>query len=149
MDLDAYLARIGHDGPLRADRATLGAMVTAHLDVVPFENLDVRAGVPVGLAPEAAYEKIVAHRRGGWCYELNGLFGWALEQVGFEVRRLSGAVLREKFGDRQRDTHLCLMVTADEPYLVDVGFGGSLAAPLPLLEGERSDPPFTVGLARI
>ena len=65
------------------------------------------------------------------------------------MRRLSAAVLREKLGDVQRDTHLCLMVTLDEPYLVNVGFGSSLRAPLPLREIEREDPPYTVSLTRV
>ena len=149
MDLEAYLTRIGYDGPARPDLETLRGLVAAHVQSVPFENLDVQLNRRLDLTVEAAYAKIVERRRGGWCYELNGLFGWALEQIGFDVRRLSAAVMREKLGDVQRDTHLCLLVTLDEPYLVDVGFGSSLRAPLPLREVERHDPPYTVALTTI
>ena len=67
LDLDAYLKRIGYDGPLRADLETLNALHERHVNAVPFENLDVHAGRPVTLSLEAAYEEIVTRRKGGWC----------------------------------------------------------------------------------
>lgn len=149
MNLEDYLARIGFAGAPRPDLATLSALVAAHVESVPFENLDVQRRRPVTLAAEDAFAKVVGRRRGGWCYELNGLFGWALGEIGFAVRRLGAGVLVDRLGESQRDTHLCLLVTLDAPYLVDVGFGSSLAAPLPLREGERMDAPFTVGLQRV
>jgi N-hydroxyarylamine O-acetyltransferase len=147
MNLSAYLQRIGFAAVPRPDLATLQALQHAHVHSVPFENLDVQLGraVPFGLT--ASFAKIVQRRRGGWCYEMNGVFGWALQQIGFTVQRLSAGVMRERVGDGQLGNHLCLKVTLDRPYLVDVGFGGSLTAPLPLQVGERNDAPFQVQLA--
>jgi N-hydroxyarylamine O-acetyltransferase len=119
------------------------------VNTVPFEDLDVQLGRPVTIDAEAAYRKVVGERRGGWCYELNGLFGWALERIGFEVRRVSAGVMRVKQGDAQLGTHLCLLVTLDQDYLADVGFGSSLREPLALREGRRVDAPYTVELTRI
>jgi N-hydroxyarylamine O-acetyltransferase len=96
---------------------------------------------------EASYDKIVRRRRGGWCYELNGVMGWALSEIGFEVMRISAGVMRVRAGDAQLGNHLCLLVRLDQPYLVDVGFGGSLAEPLPLRASEREDRPYRLGLS--
>lgn len=94
---------------------------------------------PVVLDLEANYTKIVCQRRGGWCYEMNAVMGWALKEIGFEVMRMSAGVMRVRAGDAQMDNHLCLLVRLDQPYLVDVGFGGSLTEPFPLRASERED----------
>ncbi len=75
--------------------------------------------------------------------------GWALKQIGFEVIRMSAGVMRARAGDAQLGNHLCLLVCLDQPYLVDVGFGGSLAEPLPLMASEREDRPYHVGLREL
>jgi N-hydroxyarylamine O-acetyltransferase len=147
MNLTAYLGRIGHAGPVAPDLATLQAVVSAHLAAVPFENLDVQLGRTTSTGLAATYEKLVERRRGGWCYEQNGLLGWALGEIGFDVRRISAGVMRAVRGDAALGNHLALIVRLDRPWLVDVGFGGSQAAPLPLEAGERLDAPFTVSLA--
>ena len=98
---------------------------------VPFENLDIPLGNPISLSLPAFYTKIVERRRGGFCYELNGLFGWLLEQLGFRVRRLSAGV----YGGGQPGPdfdHLTLLVETEEWLLADVGFGDSFVDPLPL-----------------
>ena len=146
--LAGYLDRIGLEGQVRPDFATLAALHRAHLEVIPFENLDVQLGRPGGVALEAVYEKIVRQQRGGWCYEMNGLMCWALQEIGFDVTRMAGGVMRNVLGDRQMGNHLCLLVNLDRHYLVDVGFGGSLAAPMPLEAGERPDTPFRVRLSQ-
>lgn len=147
MELAAYLRRIRFDGRVRPDLATLKAIHRAHQYAVPFENLDVQLRRPVVLEPEASYDKIVCRRRGGWCYEMNGVMGWALRQIGFEVMRVSGGVMRVQAGDAQLGNHLCLLVLLDQPYLVDVGFGGSMAEPFPVKASERDDPPYRLGLS--
>ena len=147
MELSAYLHRIGFDGRVRPDLATLRAIHRAHQYAIPFENLDVQLHRPVVLDVEANYHKIVQQRRGGWCYEMNGVMGWALKQIGFEVMRVSGAVMRVRAGDAHLGNHLCLLVCLAESYLVDVGFGGSLAEPLPLKASEREDSPYRLGLS--
>jgi N-hydroxyarylamine O-acetyltransferase len=137
--------RIGFDGSVRPDLATLIAIHRAHQYAIPFENIDVLLGRPVVLDPEANYDKIVCRRRGGWCYEMNAVMGWALKQIGFEVMRMSAGVMRE--GDAQMGNHLCLLVRVGQPYLVDVGFGGSMAEPLALRASEREDRPYRVWLS--
>ncbi len=149
MDLSAYLRRIRFDGSARPDLATLRAIHRAHQYAIPFENVDVQLRRPVVLDLEANYDKIVHRQRGGWCYELNGVMGWALKQIGFEVMRMSAGVMRVRTGDAQLGNHLCLLVCLDQRYLVDVGFGGSLAEPLPLRASEREDPPYRLGLSEL
>ena len=147
LELSAYLHRIRFDGSARPDLTTLSAIHRAHQYAIPFENLDVLLGRPVVMDIEASYDKIVRRRRGGWCYELNGVMGWALSEIGFEVMRISAGVMRVRAGDAQLGNHLCLLVRLDQPYLVDVGFGGSLAEPLPLRASEREDRPYRLGLS--
>src|SRR5574341_1486100 len=93
MDTAAYLSRIGYQGTLRPDYETLRGLQAAHMYAVPFENLDI---VPlhrnIELDLESLWDKIVTRRRGGFCYELNGLFAWLLQQVGFVVRYLNARV---------------------------------------------------------
>jgi N-hydroxyarylamine O-acetyltransferase len=147
LELSAYLHRIRFDGSVRPDLATLRAIHRAHQYAIPFENIDVLLRRPVILDLEASYDKIVGRRRGGWCYEMNGVMGWALKEIGFEVMRMSAGVMRVREGDAQLGNHLCLLVRLDQPYLVDVGFGGSLAEPLPLRAWEREDRPYRLGLS--
>lgn len=137
MDLGAYLARIGHDGPVRPDLATLKALHRAHLFAIPYENFDVRLERPVSLDVEKAFDKLVTRRRGGWCYEMNGLLGWALGEIGFSVTRLSGAVMRAERGDATLANHLVLKVDLPEgPWIADTGLGDGLTEPIPLAEGD-------------
>jgi N-hydroxyarylamine O-acetyltransferase len=149
LELSAYLRRIRFDGSVRPDLATLRAIHRAHQYAIPFENLDVLLHRPVDLDLEANYDKIVCQRRGGWCYEMNGVMGWALKEIGFEVMRMGAGVMRVRSGDAQLGNHLCLLVCLDQPYLVDVGFGGSLAEPLPLGASDREDRPYRLGLSEL
>ena len=135
MDISAYFHRIGYNGAAKPDLHTLKAIHRAHVFAIPFENLDVQLGRPISAAPEAVFDKIVSRRRGGWCYEMNGLFGWALETIGFDVIRLAGAVDRISMGDKAIGNHLALIVMLDEPWLADAGFGMGLVEPTPLKEG--------------
>jgi N-hydroxyarylamine O-acetyltransferase len=149
MNLPAYFDRIGYSGPRTPDFATLDALMRAHAAHVPFENLDVQLGRRLSLDRDAIFAKLVGARRGGWCYEQNGLFGWALGELGFDVRRLSCGVLRAVNGDAALGNHLALAVTLEgAPWLVDVGFGGSQAGPIPLAAGEHSQAPYTIALAQ-
>lgn len=121
---------------MKPDLATLRALHRAHLLAIPYENLDVQLGRPVTIERPAIFEKIVRHGRGGWCYEMNGLFGWALEQLGFRVVRGAGAVMREVMGDQMIGNHLVLPVTLPEGlYLADVGFGDGPIEPIRLVPG--------------
>lgn len=135
MDLQAYFDRIGFTGEARPDAGTLIALHRAHLLAIPYENLDVQFGRPLTPDPQAAFEKIVTQGRGGWCYEMNGLFGLALEAVGFQVTRLAGAVRRDLMGEVMVGNHLVLRIELDEPWIADVGFGDGALEPFPLREG--------------
>jgi len=98
---------------------------------VPFENLDIHLGSRLVLDREANYEKIVGRRRGGWCFELNGLFAGLLEALGFEVTLLGSRVHGTDWVSQDL-AHLLLRVDLDQPYVVDVGFGEGRFDPLPL-----------------
>ena len=136
MDLKAYFERIGFRGEARPDLATLTALHRAHLQAVPYENLDVQLGRPLTPDPDAAIDKIVARGRGGWCYEMNGVFGSALSEIGFDVTRMAGAANRELLGDIVAGNHLVLRVDIDgKPWIADVGFGDGCQDPVPLREG--------------
>ena len=133
--LDRYFARVGYDGPRGASLRTLRDLHRAHLLAIPYENLDIHLGVPLTLDAEAMFAKLVDERRGGWCYEMNGVFGRVLETLGFDVRYLSGAVGRAARGWRAYGNHLVLVVTLDRPWIADVGFGDGFLTPLPLEPG--------------
>lgn len=124
-------------------------MQRTHVRTVPFENLDVQLGRPVVMDPDACYDKVVHRRRGGWCFELNGVLSWALREIGFDVVRLSGGVRRDVAGDKQMGNHLCLLVRMDRPYLVDVGFGSSLSQPLPLEASTHEQSPYHLTLSNM
>ena len=124
-----YLKRIGWSGAITPTLESLGALLRTHNHNVPFENLDVQLGNPLTTSVEEAYDKIVNGNRGGWCYAQNGLFGWALSQIGIDVRRIAASVMRADNGHTSNANHLALLVSFpsdDTRWLVDVGFGGSL-----------------------
>ena len=144
--LDGYLARIGYSGSLHRDLATIAGLVRAHVQAIAFENIDVQLGQPLDTDPQAAFAKLVKRRRGGWCYEHNGVLGAALVALGFDVVRMSAGVMREVRGDAAMGTHLCLLV--DGRWLVDAGFGSWLGAPVSLEPGTWQQPPFPVNLRK-
>ena len=147
-DLTAYLARIGYAGTPTADLPTLKAIHSAHVQMIPFENLDIQLGQVPSLDLELIFAKLVTRRRGGWCYEMNGLLGAALAAIGFEVTRMSGWVLRDERTDSGFGTHLCLRVMLDQPYLADAGFGAALLYPIALAESAARQDPLPVALRR-
>jgi N-hydroxyarylamine O-acetyltransferase len=134
-DLDAYFDRIHYDGPREPTLATLRGIVAAHVATIPFENLDVLLGRPIALDEPSLVRKLVHERRGGYCFENNGLLLHVLTALGFAVEPLSARVRLQ----RPRDfipprTHVFLRVEIDgTPWLADVGVGGlSPTAPLRL-----------------
>src|SRR5262249_7358293 len=134
VDTSAYLDRINYAGPLAPTAETLRQLQVAHLLSVPFENLSIHSGEPIILTDEALFEKIVVRRRGGFCYELNGLFTALLRALGFEVVMLSAAVQNPEGEYGPEFDHMTLLVTAGDRWLVDVGFGDSFREPLLLDE---------------
>lgn len=136
----AYLKRIGLPHPERSDAAYLRRLHARHLHTVPFENLSIHLGEDVPLDEDALFDKIVTGRRGGYCYELNGLLAALLSTLGYRVSLLAVRVHGEH-GFGPPFDHLALRVDLDEPWLVDVGFGRHTELPLRLDErGEQKDP---------
>ena len=135
MDIQAYLKRIGFAGDPWPDLATLRRIQRGHLENIPYENLDVQLGRRLTFSVEEAFEKLVNQRRGGWCYEMNGVMGWALETIGFDVMPVTGAIKRDIRGDTAKGNHLVLGVKLDRYYLADVGLGDGPFEPTPLEEG--------------
>ncbi|HEX5254602.1 MAG TPA: arylamine N-acetyltransferase [Mycobacterium sp.] len=142
LDLDAYFDRIDYRGPAEPTLQVLQNLVTAHTGSIPFENLDPLMGVPVDdLSPQALTDKLVYRRRGGYCYEQNGLMGYILTEIGFRVRRFAGRVVWMLPPDAALGalTHTVLAVTfpgSQGVFLVDVGFGGqTLTSPIRLQTG--------------
>lgn len=127
VDLDAYFARIGYDGPRAPTLEVLSALHALHPAAIPFEAVDVLLDRGVDISPAAVDAKLIGAGRGGYCYEHNGLFKRVLTALGFDVEGLAGRVVWMAPPDapmRPR-THMALRVTIDDdPYLVDVGFGG-------------------------
>ena len=120
--LDRYFARIGFAPPPRFDAAALAAMMRAQLFAVPFENLDVRAGREISLEPAAIVAKILDRRRGGYCYEVNGLFAMALTALGIPWRFVAARPMF--YPARRPRTHMALIVEIDGvSWLCDLGFG--------------------------
>lgn len=134
MDIQTYLERIDYAGSLEPTAETLRQLQVAHLLTVPFENLGIHAHEPIVLDDESLFRKIVGRRRGGFCYELNGLFAALLRSLGFEVAMLSAQVANAEGNFGPDFDHMALMVTIGERWLVDVGFGDSFVEPLLLDE---------------
>jgi N-hydroxyarylamine O-acetyltransferase len=130
LDIAAYLKRIDYHGQLAPTLQTLEALHEAHLLAVPFENLDIHRGRPIRLGSASLFQKIVSRRRGGFCYELNGLFALLLRKLGFEVTLLSASVAHANGGFGPEFDHLTLLVHLSEDWLADVGFGDSFRQPL-------------------
>jgi N-hydroxyarylamine O-acetyltransferase len=133
LNTEAYLDRINYRGSLAPNAETLRQLHVAHLLTVPFENLSIHYGEPIVLEEEALFDKVVRRRRGGFCYELNGLFAALLRTLGFNVAMLCAGVMNAAGEVSPEFDHMTLLVQLDEGWLADVGFGDSFSEPL-LLE---------------
>ncbi len=131
MDTKQYLDRINYSGNLEPSLEVLGELQKNHLLNVPFENLDIHYGTPIELNIDSIYKKIIVNRRGGFCYELNGLFYELLIALGFDARRVSARVFKQKHDYGAEYDHLAIIVNFDEKeFLSDVGFGELTFGPL-------------------
>jgi N-hydroxyarylamine O-acetyltransferase len=149
FDFHAYARRTGYDGDGRPTLSTLAQLVACHARSIPFENIDAIARRVPALDLESLQRKLVATRRGGYCFEQNNLLLAGLENIGFSVRRLEARV-RARVPDEvvTGRTHMALCVTLDDTdYLADVGFGG-LAPIAPLRLAERGEQPTPSGAYR-
>jgi N-hydroxyarylamine O-acetyltransferase len=141
IDVESYLERINYRDEINNSVEVLTNLQHAHLFNVPFENLDIDLGRKIELFN--SYDKIVNHRRGGFCYELNGTFFQLLKVMGFDVKLISARVRNknEEFGPEY--DHMAIIATIqDAKYLVDVGFGDFTYSPLriemSLLQSDRA-----------
>jgi len=146
---EAYLQRIGARAPAVADAAGLRILHRTHQTAVPFENLSIHLSEPITLVEEDLVDKIVLRHRGGFCYELNGLFALLLEALGAQVTRLAARVCGDGHIGPPFD-HLALIVRGIDgsgPWLADVGFGSH--SDYPLLLDSRADQDDPAGLFRL
>jgi N-hydroxyarylamine O-acetyltransferase len=133
-----------HDTDPEPSHSTLRELHQAHMLAIPFENLSIHYGQPIRLEEDALYDKIVRRHRGGFCYELNGLFAGLLRRLGFSVSLLSARVAQADGGFTPEFDHLALRVHNVDgvDWLADVGFGDSFRLPLrlhPEIEQEGAD----------
>ncbi|MEI7708255.1 MAG: arylamine N-acetyltransferase [Chlorobium sp.] len=122
--LENYFRRIAYNGKTQKDISTVSEIMWCQLFSVPFENLDVQAGKIVSLVPEEIVEKILVRNRGGYCYEVNGLFAMALEELG--VPYIFVAARPMIYPVRRPKTHMAIVAEIDgEKWLIDLGFGSN------------------------
>lgn len=128
MNLEQYFQRINYQGEIQPTLATLNALTFAHITHIPFENISVLQKQTIAIDSASLFEKLVVQKRGGYCYEQNGLFFAVLQQLGFDVEPLAARV---RLAETDRAvipvrTHLMLKVTIEgESYITDVGVGSS------------------------
>lgn len=134
MDIGAYLERVACASAGPASLETLRRLQRAHLLTVPFENLDIHLGHRIRLDEAGLFDKIVTRRRGGFCFELNGLFTALLQELGFRASLLNSRIPETHNGWQGEFDHPIVMVELPEPWIVDVGFGDSYRTPLRLDE---------------
>lgn len=132
FSLTKYCERIGYEGDLKADENTLRLLMRHQLMTIPFENLDVQAGKVVSLVPEEIVEKIIDRNRGGYCYEVNGLFAMALEAIGIEYQYVAARPMF--YPDKRPKTHMAIIAKVEgKDWLCDLGFGSyGIRAPMDL-----------------
>ncbi len=144
FDLKRYLQRVGiAETPTEASAETLGRLQFAQARHIPFENMDPLTGKIPDLAPDALWRKLVEDRRGGYCFEVNALFGMALSALGFKAMPIMARVRNgaPRGGPR---SHRCFIVTiSDRKYLADCGFGGG--APFTPVQLDQSGPQEIMG----
>lgn len=133
MDIEKYLKRFKFSDSIELSIETLRKLQKTHLLNVPFENLDIHNNVPIVLSIDKIFDKIVHQNRGGFCYELNGLFYELLIALGFNAKRVSARVYDQNKGYGKEFDHFAIIVTINNvDYLTDVGFGEFTFEPLAL-----------------
>lgn len=136
---DTYLKLLGLSSPVAANLEFLERLQFAHLHRVPFENLDIHRGAPILLELDHLFQKIVVQRRGGFCYELNGLLFGLLKSLGYDCWLVSARVYE---GPRKYSPffdHMAIVVQIDgDLYLTDVGFGDFSRRPILLQQNNQT-----------
>jgi len=132
MDVEKYLKRIAVEQTNEeANLNRLFHLQKQHLLNIPFENLDIHLGKKIILDYQAIFDKVIIHKRGGFCYELNGLFYSLLKKLGYSATKISARVRGDSGRIGQEGDHMAILVQVeDTSWLVDVGFGKFSFCPL-------------------
>ena len=140
MDIDAYLKRLEITIDVENSFKTLQNLHRAHAFTIAFENFNVHLKLPIPLDEESLFQKLIVEKRGGYCYELNTLFSFLLQEIGFNVTHLIGRPLYGYNNAIRPRTHMVLKVeTEGKEYLCDLGFGGrGLIEPIELIFNQES-----------
>ncbi len=140
MDIEKYLNLISVNKKENLNYLYLAHLQLNHILSIPFENLDIQAGIPISLLEKDLFLKIIENKRGGFCYELNYIFYLLLKELGFDVYLASAQFFNPAKKVFAPDfDHLTLVVKLDKKYLVDVGFGDSFRVPIPIPDGQVKD----------
>ena len=141
MNIQLYLERIKYDGNVTASLDVLSKLQVLHLMNVPFENLDIQHQIKIDL--DNLFDKIITRKRGGFCYELNGMFYKLLKQIGFVVKMVSARVYNNITKNYSPEfDHMALIVSFDkDDYLVDVEFGEFTLCPIKIEPGAEAEDP--------
>jgi N-hydroxyarylamine O-acetyltransferase len=136
MDSARYLQRINFTEPLTLSLQTLSRLHEAHVFSVPFENLNIHSRKTISLEPTDLFQKVINENRGGYCYELNSLFCYLLQSIGFSCRMVSSSVYATDETRGPAFDHLSLIVHCENKrWLLDVGFGNLFIRPLEIVAG--------------
>lgn len=119
--IDIYLSKIKYKHKIELNGRTLKQLQISHLKNIPYENLDILNGVPIYLTPEALYKKLILSSRGGYCFELNGLYSNLLKSLGFDVTNLAGRFIDDDTSIQMRRHRILKVKTNDGIYICDVG----------------------------
>jgi N-hydroxyarylamine O-acetyltransferase len=138
-DLEKYLTRIGLSKNLPANDEVLHLIHQHHILHVPFENLDIHFRKPFTLDLNDVHKKVVIDRRGGFCYELNLLFCWLLNELGFSAKTISARIVNDDGSLGPLFDHMCVHVCTTKQYLADVGYGDLFITPLEIRSGIQTD----------
>lgn len=132
MNTTSYLKRMGIETVTAVDEDLLKKLHRQHVRSIPFENLDIAWERPISLDLEAIFTKCIDERRGGFCYELNSLFCWLLQELGFRSYLISCSIMTEEGSFGPLFDHMAVIVEMEAPWLVDVGYGDLFIEPLQL-----------------
>ena len=129
MRIENYLARISYPDFHQLSLSGLFQLHQSHVYNIPFECLDIHLGIPITLNMESIYKKVVNYFRGGFCYELNSLFNWLLNQLGYEANIISAQITNGNVPGPEFD-HMAIYVKHEGHWLLDVGYGDLFINPI-------------------
>jgi N-hydroxyarylamine O-acetyltransferase len=129
MRIDSYLARISYPDFHQLSISNLFKLHQSHVYNIPFECLDIHLGIPIELNVESIYKKVINYFRGGFCYELNALFNWLLNQLGYESNIISAQIVNGNQPGPEYD-HMAIRVKLGSDWLLDVGYGDLFINPI-------------------